>query len=101
MSRLKLFSRNSFDVETQTSGDEPVILSLKSYKQLLDDGKMNHVVDRARRIHNNNRCPHCSHPLVEPIELDDAILNRNRMPIPGTATLVGFHCHGCQREWPV
>ena len=47
-----------------------------------------------------NHVPDRSHPIVEPIELDNGILNRNRMPIPGTATLVGFHCHGCQREWP-
>jgi hypothetical protein len=100
MSRLKLFHRIESDLECVTATDEPVILSLKSYRQLVDDGKMNHVVERARTIRRNGRCPHCNHPVVEPIELDDAILNRNRMPIPGTATLVGFHCHGCEREWP-
>src|SRR3954469_13894953 len=102
MSRLRLLSSPGYDVEVRTSetGDEPVILSLKSYRQLLDDGKLDHVVERARLVHRNSRCPHCSHPIVDPIELNDGFLNRNRMPVPGTATLVGFHCHGCHREWP-
>jgi len=101
MSRIRIFSQTASDLECVTTDDEPVILSLKSYRQLVDDGKLNHVVERARRLYHNNRCPHCSHPMVEPIELDDAIMNRNRMPIPGTATLVGFHCQGCNHEWPV
>lgn len=102
MSRLRLLSSPGFDVEVTATenSDEPVILSLKSYRRLLDDGKLDHVIERARLVRRNSRCPHCSHPIVEPIELNDGILNRNRMRIPGTATLVGFYCHGCQREWP-
>jgi hypothetical protein len=100
MSRLKVYRQTAFDLECDTAGEAPVILSLKSYRELLDDGKLNPVLERARNLRRNGRCPHCDHPIVEPIELDDAILNRNRMPIPGTATLVGFHCHGCHHEWP-
>ena len=56
-------------------------------------------VKRARVIHSNNVCPHCHHAIVTPIELQDAILNRNWLPIPGTATLVGFRCSDCHAEW--
>lgn len=56
---------------------------------------------RAQTIRKNQSCPDCGHPVVVPIELNDAGLNRNGMPIPGTATLVGFHCNACASEWPV
>ncbi|MEX0724962.1 MAG: hypothetical protein WEB58_02410 [Planctomycetaceae bacterium] len=55
---------------------------------------------RARVLHTNRVCPYCRHAAVEPIELNDGILNRQRKPIPGTATLVGFHCQDCDAEWP-
>jgi hypothetical protein len=37
---------------------------------------------------------------VEPIECDDALLDRNGAPIPGTASIAGFFCHACRHEWP-
>lgn len=55
---------------------------------------------RAQMLHSNRICPYCCHAAVEPIELNDGILNRHRRPIPGTATIVGFHCHDCDAEWP-
>jgi hypothetical protein len=36
---------------------------------------------------------------VVPLEFTDAALSRNLMPVPGTATLAGFACHGCGAEW--
>lgn len=57
------------------------------------------VVERAQRLHVNRQCPFCAHPMVRPVELDNATVNRCGQPIPGTATLVGFHCLGCQAEW--
>ena len=56
---------------------------------------------RARLLRENRNCPHCQHPVVTPLELEDGLLGRNRLPVPGTATLVGFHCMRCHREWPV
>ena len=65
-------------------------------------GRFTAPVDRARIIRNNCQCPECGHQEVEPLELDDAIVNpNNRLPVPGTSTIVGFHCHGCGLEWPV
>jgi len=59
------------------------------------------VIERARTLYSNRRCRACSYPVVTPIELDDAVANRCGQPIPGTATLVGFRCHGCRTEWSV
>lgn len=59
------------------------------------------VVTRAQTLRENCECRQCGHPVVQPVELNDATLNQNGLPIPGTATLVGFHCARCDREWPV
>jgi hypothetical protein len=58
------------------------------------------IICRARKIHQNQCCQFCRSAAVDPVELQDALLNRNRLPIPGTATLVGFHCNACGYEWP-
>ena len=58
------------------------------------------LISRARLLRENRLCPHCHFPGVEPLELEDGLVGRNRRPIPGTATLVGFHCMRCHREWP-
>ncbi len=57
------------------------------------------VVGRARALFENRSCRHCGYPVVEPIELADGFRNRKGAVIPGTATLVGFRCRGCQSEW--
>lgn len=59
------------------------------------------VVTRARLLFENRECPECGYPVVEPLELNDAVLGRNGRPIPGSATLVGFRCCGCDCEWSV
>ncbi len=59
------------------------------------------ALNRARLLFQNQACAFCGKPTVEPIELDDAVISRqNHRPIPGTATIVGFHCHSCDQEWP-
>ncbi|GIX03479.1 MAG: hypothetical protein KatS3mg113_0485 [Planctomycetaceae bacterium] len=59
------------------------------------------AVERARLMFQNRRCPGCGYPIVLPIELDDAVIDRSGLPVPGTATLVGFRCQGCQTEWSI
>jgi hypothetical protein len=84
---------------TDDAFDEPAILSFhqeRSQRQWRFD-----VVARAQALYDNRTCPSCSYPVVVPIELDDAVLNRSGRPIPGTATLVGFRCRGCRCEWSV
>ncbi len=79
---------------------EPRILSFAAFAGHRRSRVLN-IVARARAIHANRTCPHCDHPVVMPLELENAVMNRSRMPIPGTATLVGFRCESCQSEWPV
>jgi hypothetical protein len=59
------------------------------------------VIARARTLFANRTCPTCDYPVVTPVELDNATHNRNGQPIPGSATLVGFHCEGCGEEWSI
>ncbi len=65
-------------------------------------GRLIPAVERARILHQNSECPECGRPNVQPLELNDALISpRNRMPVPGTATIIGFHCEDCECEWPV
>ena len=82
------------------SEDVPVILQFRLSAPAVGGGQMD-IITRARLLFENRCCPSCSYPVVTPIELNDAQFNRNRLPIPGTATLVGFRCAGCEAEWSV
>ncbi len=85
----------------ESANDEPEVLSFAMYADRVNRFRSLDVITRARFIHENRQCPYCHDPVVAPVELLDAILNRNNMPIPGTATLVGFRCDRCRSEWPV
>ncbi len=103
MSRLKLYCPEGPDAEISNASadDEPVILSFATFAVRIKGSQLVDVVARARVIDKNRLCPFCKHSAVEPIELQDAILNTGSLPIPGTATLVGFHCSDCRAEWPI
>lgn len=83
-----------------TVDEEPVILQFRIADPVSSPGRMD-VITRARLLFDNRTCPSCSYPVVTPIELNDAQFNRNHLPIPGSATLVGFRCAGCRAEWSV
>ncbi|MCA9098797.1 MAG: hypothetical protein KDA36_10430 [Planctomycetaceae bacterium] len=59
------------------------------------------LLTRTKIVHRNRCCRYCDSPSVVPIQRNDAVMNRNGMPIPGTATLVGFRCRRCSAEWRV
>ena len=59
------------------------------------------IITRARLLFSNRKCRGCRYPVVEPIELADAVTNRSGLAIPGTATLIGFRCCGCDAEWAI
>ncbi len=104
MSRLKVHWPNSQSTIINTEPEEPRILSFVWHSARVRHRQVvapdvSDVVARARALHLNRSCPYCSHPIVQPIELRDSVMNRNQMPIPGTATLVGFRCECCQAEW--
>ena len=88
--------------EQQHQKEEPVVYQFADYAnsglRFKGHRELN-VLDRARTLHINRICPQCGDADVEPLELNDAIINRNNLPIPGTATLVGFHCNDCHIEW--
>ncbi len=88
------------DESVATLAAEPVILQFRVDGPHMGGPSMN-MIERARVLFQNRSCKSCGYPVVTPIELNDAQLNRNQRPIPGTATLVGFHCHGCDAEWSV
>ena len=85
------------DAETEY---EPVILQFRVTDSAARTQPMD-VISRARLLFENRSCRSCGYPAVVPLELNDAQLNRNRLPIPGTATLIGFRCCGCRKEWSV
>lgn len=64
-------------------------------------GTVSDIAARARLIFANRCCPRCDRPQVNPVELDDALYNRSGLPIPGTASLVGFHCQDCNHGWDI
>ena len=104
MSRLRVFRPEALGAGERllrVYEPEPQVLSFETFAARKQARRVFSLVARARALHNNKRCPYCRHPIVEPVELDDAVVNRNRMTIPGTATLVGFHCERCSAEWPV
>ena len=81
------------------SADVPQILSLRDFDLRESTTPQQDVVSRARLLHRNSTCPTCGRATVDPIELDDALLNRSGLPIPGTASVVGFSCSACSHDW--
>ena len=104
MSDLKVYWPETVDEdftdEVVMDDGNPAILRMSSF--LVESDSKRDAVSRARAIRGNSCCPFCNKATVEPIELDDATISpHSRLPVPGTATLVGFHCHSCEAEWPV
>lgn len=96
MNRLRIFRPDESDIRPF----RPNTIAFTTYARHTESYVSQDSLERARLIHRNRHCPFCNHARVGLIELQDAIMNRNQLPIPGTATLVGFRCNSCQREWP-
>ena len=78
------------------------ILPFRKNRTTILSGRFAEPVDRARILKENSECPECQKHDIEPLELQDAVISpKSRLPIPGTATIVGFHCNDCSTEWPV
>lgn len=82
----------------QEPAEEPEVLSWRVMRR---NGQPSYleILNRSRLLHMHRRCHDCGRPTVQPLEQDDATIGKNRLPIPGTATVVGFHCEYCQSEW--
>ena len=102
MSHLKLFVPDDAVHSEEVDAEFPATIPFRPVNRIASTPAAPKAVDRARVLHENRQCPYCSHVNVEPIELHDSVVSvRNHRPIPGTATIVGFHCHSCNSEWPV
>lgn len=78
------------------------ILPFRKQRTTILSGRYVEPVDRARILSENAECPQCEKHDIETLELQDAVISpKSRLPIPGTATIVGFHCNDCGTEWPV
>lgn len=82
----------------ETPEEQPQVLSWRIMRR---DGQPSflEIINRSRLLHMHRRCHRCGRPTVQPLERDDATLGKNRLPVPGTSTVVGFHCVYCQSEW--
>ena len=56
---------------------------------------------RAKALHANRTCKSCGAGGVEPVLLADTVRDAAGEVVPGSGTLVGFHCGRCEAEWPV
>ena len=101
MSRLSVYWPDETNCPENVK-DEPWILPFPKLRQIAEmESQPMDVVTRARILYANRKCHQCGYPVVEPIELEDSMTNLSGLSIPGTSTLIGFHCCGCQNEWPV
>ncbi len=110
MSELRIFRPTEDEAEenqvpTATAHVDLEILPFDRRTQIIS-GRVSprrlRSLNRARILFENQKCAFCNKATVEPLELDDALVSRkNNRPVPGTASIVGFHCHSCEKEWPV
>ena len=85
-----------FSTETET----PAVLSFAAFVTRRSNRRDAAPLSRAKALHANRTCRFCSHPVVEPVVLNDGLRDGSGEFVPGSATLVGFHCENCDAEWP-
>ncbi|QDT56344.1 hypothetical protein Pan44_43970 [Caulifigura coniformis] len=93
MSRLRLFDPSLDDEHA------PAVIPFTPRLRERHSAPGNPVIRRAWLWNSNQVCPCCRRATVEPVELEDGLLNAKAEPIPGTATIVGFNCSSCGHEW--
>lgn len=79
--------------------DTPVILSFMEWAPRLRS-RAGSALRRAHTLLQNSRCPECRSPAVLPLHLNDGRTDQDGRLIPGSSSVVGFHCDRCQHEWP-
>jgi len=86
-----------------TDADPPHVIPFRPrHHATVISGRFTAPAVQAQAIRENSVCPECSAIDVEPLKLEDDVISpRSHLPIPGTATIVGFHCNHCGTEWPV
>jgi len=101
MSQLAQYSApvNSFDAAPIILQHPVVAQRLTSLTVERDAEPRQSTIARARLEHHNKCCPNCRRVTVQTVELDDALLDRRGLVIPGTASIDGFYCTTCGHEW--
>ena len=112
MSRLNVYWPDECEATTTAVLDEPHVLQFprsrkgrfvesRSVSDRIhgEEAPRLDVIARARLLFSNRQCCRCRSHAVEPLQLDDARVNRQGLEIPGTATITGFQCHSCNAEW--
>ena len=99
MSHLRLYDPDAGNVGG--SGEEPRILKFETAIHRIREPFSIDVLTRASIIYKNKFCRHCGAAAVAPVESEDIMLSRNGLPIPGSGTLIGFRCNGCNKQWPI
>jgi len=79
--------------------DAAVILSFAEWAPRLRS-RAGSALRRAHALLQNNRCPECRSPVVIPLHLNDGRSDQDGRLVPGSSSVVGFHCDRCQHEWP-
>ncbi len=87
-------ARRGLSVENRSVEDQPTAHPVAYEKAPRLD-----VIARARLLFSNRLCRQCRSPVVKPLQLDDAQVNRQGLEIPGSATIIGFRCHSCDAQW--
>ena len=102
MTRLRVYSGPETKSRLSRIGDWPDVIP---FAALVSAGRQRAAsrgpLTRAKALHDNRRCRHCGQGDVEPVTLNDGVRDGSGQYVPGSATLVGFHCRGCRAEWPV
>ncbi|QDT64569.1 hypothetical protein [Calycomorphotria hydatis] len=104
MSQLRLYSGPELTSDRTSAfaaEETPDVISFEAVVDRLVNQSADNPTLRARELHRNRRCRHCGSAAVEPVVLADGVRDGSGELIPGTATLVGFHCGRCSAEWPV
>ena len=95
------FAGTNFAGTDAADEEEPDVIPLAGILTLPAGKSAPPPVTRARALHRNRTCKSCGCAGVEPVVLGDGRRDGGGDLIPGTATLVGFHCDRCGSEWPV
>lgn len=95
---LTLYSEPELD-EFDESDDSGTVLSWRIGHRNRLTGSYMEIVQRSRLLHAHRRCQKCGRPTVRPVVREDSQVGTNRLPVPGTGTVVGFHCDYCRKEW--
>lgn len=86
--------------ESEHPGESPEVLPLHASRMGIHwPTSQIELIQRSRLLHENRKCRHCHRPVVQLIHNNDAFQGRGQLPVPGTATLLGFRCEYCRRVW--